>query len=397
MRGKKTALANLPVPPLAMQALSQELTQFIRRRLLGQGELSFAQFMEMALYTPGLGYYANGLAKFGQGGDFITAPELSPLFGQCVARQVVEVLARVSQGSVLELGAGSGALAVSVLQAMDQLDALPEQYAILEPSASLQARQKAYLAASLDERLMARVVWLTSLPQGFVGVIVGNEVVDALPVEVLRFLPDATEQGFVQWDDALGVFAWLWHDLVDRDLLRLANQLRNQIGVVSKEGYMTEVRPVLPAWMHSLSEALQQGAILLIDYGYSRQEYYSDLRWMGSLRAHYQQRAHQDVFRYPGLQDLTAHVDFTALAEAGHAAGLTVAGYATQAHFLLSLGILELVDPKADVVTHLKLAQQIKTLTMPDEMGENFKAMAFLKGVDGRLSGFGLRDLRMML
>jgi SAM-dependent MidA family methyltransferase len=284
-----------------------------------------------------------------------------------------------------------------MLVAFDRLGFLPEVYYILEPSASLQQRQQERLRAALPIDLFARVQWLTWLPAEFVGVIVGNEVVDALPVEVLRLLPDANEQAFVRWDEHQGRFDWQWHPIIEPGMQAWAGQIRRQVGEIDQRGYVTECRPVLTAWVHSLAESIRQGALLLIDYGYSRREYYAPTRWMGSLRAHYQHRAHQDVFWYPGLQDLTAHVDFTALAEAGSSAGLVLSGYTTQAHFLLSLGIVEAVDPSADVMTHLKMAQQIKTLTMPDEMGENFKVMMFLKGVEGRLTGFSLRDLREQL
>jgi len=397
VRHVKTAIAQLPQPNAEQQALSTELVACIKRSLHHDEGLSFSRFMEQALYTPALGYYANGLAKFGVGGDFITAPEVSPLFGRCIGRQVAEVLMRLDSGSVLELGAGSGALVEAVLLELAALECLPVSYAILEPSAALQQRQRERLSAALPECLMQRVCWLDRLPQAFTGVIVGNEVADALPVEVVRLMPDDAQQAFVRWDDDRAAFDWDWQHIVSPELQTSVNQVRLLVGEVSGRGYMTELRPVLPAWMASLSESLQQGVVLLIDYGYSRAEYYNSNRWMGSLRAHYQQRAHNDPFWFPGLQDLTSHVDFTALAEAGFAAGLTVAGYTTQSNFLLALGLLDLVDPQADVVTHLKLAQQIKTLTMPDEMGENFKAMAFTKSIEGRLTGFSLRDLRMSL
>lgn len=397
MRQVKTAIAQLPQPNAEQQALSTELVACIKRSLHHDEGLSFSRFMEQALYAPALGYYANGLAKFGAGGDFITAPEVSPLFGRCVGRQIAEVLMRLSNGSVLELGAGSGALAEAILLALSELDCLPIKYAILEPSAALQQRQRERLSAALPECLMQRVCWLDRLPQAFTGVIVGNEVADALPVEVVRLMPDDAQQAFVRWDEAAERFDWDWQHIVRPELQASVNQMRAMIGAVSNHGYVTELRPILPAWMASLSQTLRQGVILLVDYGYSRQEYYNPTRWMGSLRAHYQQRAHNDPFWFPGLQDLTAHVDFTALAEAGFAAGLTVAGYTTQSNFLLALGLLDLVDPHADVVTHLKFTQQIKTLTMPDEMGENFKAMVFTKNCDGRLTGFSLRDLRMNL
>lgn len=397
MRQTKTVIAQLPLPNEEQQQLGAALLVHIKRSLHQDSGLSFAQFMEQALYTPSLGYYANGSAKFGAGGDFITAPELSPLFGRCVARQVAEVLMRLSNASILELGAGSGALAESMLLELDALDCLPSAYAILEPSAALQQRQKERLSQVLPDRLMQRVLWLDRLPENFIGVIVGNEVVDAIPVEVIRLMPDDAQQAFVRWDDEQRRFDWDWQRIVEPEIQIAVNEIRAIVGEVSTRGYITELRPVLPAWMASLSEALQTGAILLIDYGYSRREYLVPTRWMGSLRAHYQQRAHNDPFWFPGLQDLTAHVDFTALAESGFTAGLTVAGYTTQSNFLLALGLVDLIDPEADMVAHLKLAQQIKTLTMPDEMGENFKVIAFTKGVEGRLTGFSLRDLRMSL
>lgn len=398
MRGVASAMGRLPEPDAQASAISAQVVQQVRRFLSAGQTVSFARFMELALYMPGVGYYANGLAKFGPEGDFVTAPEISPLFGRCVGRQVAEVLLRLGQGSVLELGAGSGALAEALLGELERLDVLPERYCILEPSAALQARQKARLAESLPAEVFARVVWLSRLPQGFVGVMLANEVVDALPVEVLRLFEDDAQQAYVRWDEAQQRLDWDWHKVSDAPAQQVVDGIRQLLGQsLTSRGYVTEWCPVLPAWMASLSDALAQGAVLLVDYGYARREYYSPARWMGTLRAHYRQRAHQEVFWYPGLQDLTAHVDFTAVAEAGHDAGLTLAGFTTQANFLLGLGIVDMVDPQADVVTHLKLAQQIKTLTMPDEMGESFKAMAFVRGVEGALSGFSLRDLRATL
>jgi SAM-dependent MidA family methyltransferase len=365
--------------------------------LLNEQGLSFSQFMSAALYTPALGYYANGRLKFGAQGDFITAPEVSPLFGQTLARQVAEVFSSISHPSVLELGAGSGALAESLLMALQHLHQVPNNYFILEPSAALQAVQRERLLHSLPNDLFERVRWLTTLPSQFDGVILGNEVVDALPVDVIRLWPKDAEQAFVGWDEASQSFNWQWRHLVDAELQALANKVRESVGEVGAQGYQVEVCRLLTPWMQSLADCLQQGAIILIDYGYVQREYWSGTRWMGSLRAHYRQRAHNNPFYYPGLQDLTAHVDFTALAYAGHAAGLTVSGFTTQSHFLLSLGITGLIDETANVVEHLRMAQQIKTLTMPDEMGENFKVMAFLKGLDLPLSGFALRDLRTSL
>jgi len=397
VRNRKTLLAQLPEPALEEMHMSTQLVQVIKRQLLDDEGLSFAKFMSAALYTPSLGYYANASVKFGREGDFITAPEISSLFGQCIARQVAEVLSQLEQPSVLELGAGSGALAESMLLALLAIESLPNRYYILEPSAALQQRQRQRLSQSLPSFLFEKVEWLSQLPVQLVGVIVGNEVADALPVEVIRLLPKDAEQGFVRWNDALQQFEWEWRHLVDVGLQHLANRIRQQVGEVSDQGYQTEVCSLLSPWMNSLADSLTQGAVILIDYGYVEREFWSSARWMGSLRAHYRQRAHNNPFFYPGLQDLTAHVNFSALAYAGYAAGFSVAGYTTQSHFLLSLGITGLVKDDEDIMTSLRLAQQIKTLTMPDEMGENFKVMAFLKGLEMSLTGFALRDLRTSL
>lgn len=397
MRLRKTLLAQLPEPNAAEKQLSAELTQLIKRQLCHDEGLTFAQFMAAALYTPSLGYYANAREKFGAQGDFVTAPEVSPLFGHCLALQAAEVLTQLSRPNLLELGAGSGALAESVLKALCAINVEFDRYFILEPSAALQQQQRLKLQLSLPSELFSRVHWLSSLPEDFVGVIMGNEVVDALPVEVIRLWPKDAEQAYVGWNEASQQFDWQWRHIVDAQLQLAANQVRGLVGEVSERGYQTEVCRLMTPWMHSLSDCLDQGAILLIDYGYVQREYWSSSRWMGSLRAHYRQRAHNHPFYYPGLQDLTAHVDFTALAYAGHAAGLSVAGFTTQSHFLLSLGITGLVDESSDMMTHLRMAQQIKTLTMPDEMGENFKVMAFLKAMEIPLSGFVLKDMRTSL
>jgi SAM-dependent MidA family methyltransferase len=394
----RSSIHHLPSPSTEEKTLSHQLVDHIRKQLNRQGQMTFAQFMSLVLYTPALGYYANGKAKFGAEGDFITAPEVSPLFGACIARQTAEILLRVHQGSVLELGAGSGALAIAMLLAFDDMGILPTAYFILEPSAGLQALQKERLAEQLPEHLFSKLSWLTELPQQLTGVIVANEVIDALPVEVIRIQPNDSEQAFVVWSEEKQGFVWDWQRLAEPSLQETANQLHQHLGQhTPTTGYTTEVSHFLFPWMQSLSDCLQQGGILLLDYGYSRKDYWSPQRWMGTLRAYYRQRVHQDVFWQVGLQDITASVDFTAVAEAGHSAGLTLSGFTTQSNFLLSLGLLDLVDPEADVIAQLKIAQQIKTLTLPDEMGETFKAIAFLKGIEGALTGFKMKDLRFQL
>lgn len=398
IHSERNNINNLPKPSLEEQELSHQLSQHISRQINRLGQMTFAQFMSAVLYTPELGYYANGKIKFGAQGDFTTAPEVSPLFGACLARQSAEILLRLGSGDVLELGAGSGALAIAMLHAFENMGILPQKYLILEPSAGLQAQQKERLHAELPKHLWEKVEWLTTLPSAMTGVIVANEVIDALPVEVIRIHPKDSVQAFVRWSEEKQSFTFDWQTLADPQLQAITNQLHTHLGKhLSESGYLTEVSTLLFPWLSGLSECLQAGGILLTDYGYPRREYWSPQRWMGTLRAYYRQRVHQEVFWSPGLQDLTASVDFTAVAEAGHQAGLTLAGFTTQANFLLSLGLLDLVDADADVLAQLKLAQQIKTLTQPDEMGEIFKAMAFLKGVDGALTGFSLRDQRHLL
>ena len=374
----------LPVPDADALAHSRRVTAHIQEAIRAAGgALPFARYMELALYAPGLGYYSAGARKFGAAGDFVTAPELSSLFSRCVARQCAEVLKALEGGSLLELGAGSGVMAADVLLELKQLDRLPEEYLILEVSADLKARQQETLAAKVPE-FLPRVRWLDGLPERFVGVMLGNEVLDALPVARFRKGSRGYEEyGVIEKGEG---FAWTLSE-PRRELAIALAELDKTLKAPLAHGYASEICTVLPALFQSFAAALKRGAILFLDYGYPRAAYYHPERRMGTLMCHYRHRAHGDPFLYPGLQDITAHVDFSAVAEAGTAAGLELAGYTTQAHFLLALGISE------EAMASLQAAQQVKMLTLPDEMGERFKVIGFSKGLEQALGGFALRDL----
>ncbi|HPY39852.1 MAG TPA: SAM-dependent methyltransferase [Thiolinea sp.] len=377
----------LPTPSAEALAHSEQLKAIIRQKIQAQGgQISFYDFMQAALYEPSLGYYVAGLRKIGAEGDFVTAPEISPLFSQCLANQCAEVLSTLEHGSILELGAGSGLMAAQLLLRLEQLNCLPENYFILDLSPDLQARQYETLEKYVPH-LLARVQWLSSLPsKPLRGVILGNEVLDAMPVELFRL----EEQGLASVQVCLveGEFAFITAPLPAPD------SIQKLLPAELSMPYTSEFNPALAPWIHSLANCLETGLLLLIDYGYERADYYHPERNQGTLLCHYQHRVHSQPLLYVGLQDLTASVDFTAVAEAGLDAGLQLAGYTTQAAFLMSCGLEDLfiealkVNPQANY----QLAQQIRTLSLPSEMGERFKAIALTKGFTTPLLGFRLGD-----
>lgn len=381
-------LADLPVPAPEALEHSRRLASHIREAIhAADGALAFSRYMELALYAPGLGYYSAGARKFGAAGDFITAPELSPLFSRCLARQCAEVLATLKQGSILELGAGSGVMAADILTELKHLGQSPKEYLILEVSADLKERQRDLLAERAPE-FLPRVRWLDSLPEGFQGVILGNEVLDALPVERFK----KTASGYIRSCVIEQGESFAWAEApASKELAAALTQLEATLSSPLTAGYTSELCLGLAPLMSGLAATLTRGAMLFVDYGYERAAYYHPDRSMGTLICHYRQRAHADPFLYPGLQDITASVDFTAVAEAATAAGLELAGYTTQAHLLLGLGIAELAG------ANMKAARQVKLLTLPEEMGERFKAIGFTKGMDLALRGFALRDLSRTL
>ena len=354
-----------------------------------RGWIGFDRYIELCLYAPGLGYYVGGATKFGGAGDFVTAPEISSLFSRALARQVGEVLATTG-GDVLELGAGSGRMAADMLKRLDELGQLPERYRILEVSADLAARQKQQLQ-SLDADMAARVVWIDRIPASFRGVIVANEVLDAVPVHLVVWRDDGAFERGVTWRN--GAFAW--DDRLSGDTALLAEAQR----LGPRPPYLSEINLAAPALMRTLAASLERGAVLLVDYGFGEREYYHPQRDHGTLMCHYRHHAHDDPFFAPGLQDITSHVDFTAIARAAQQAELDLLGYTTQASFLINLGIIDLMalTPPENAAHYLPLAAQAQKLLSPAEMGELFKVIAFGRGIRTPLRGFGSGDKSRLL
>ncbi|BCN94086.1 SAM-dependent methyltransferase [Thiomicrorhabdus immobilis] len=395
----KNSAKSLPEPNEEAIAHSKKLSDNIKRFLSRHKNLPFSKFMEMALYTPQLGYYAGGLPKIGKSGDFITAPEVSNIFSRCLARQAAQVLSQLDEANIVEFGAGQGTMAKDILLELENLQQPLHRYYIVEISADLRQRQKQTFEQHLPAEIVKKVVWLDKLPSTPISaVVLANEVLDAMPFERLRIEPERALQGYVVFNEKTQQFDWDFQTITDAKLQKFANQLIKHIGKVSDLGYETEINLNLKPWLKSLNDILAEGAVFLIDYGYSRHEYYQPARVMGTLRCHYQHRAHNNPFFYPGLQDITAHVDFTAVAEDAFDSGFKIAGFTTQAHFLMGSGLLEMsADLDADITEQIQIAQQIKTLTLPDEMGETFKAIALTKNFNQPLIGFNVRDLRHQL
>ncbi len=359
------------------------------------GWLSFERFMDAALYAPGLGYYSAGAHKLGAGGDFTTAPEVSRLFGTCVAVQCAEILGALGGGSILEIGAGSGRLAVDVLSRLAAFGRLPAHYWILEISADLRERQRRRFEQYLP-RLQDRIRWLDRPPQEpYDGLVIANEVLDALPVTRFRWHPDRVEEFGVVIDD--GRLAWAPRP-AGLGVAEACRRLSKAAGSWD-EGYVSEYCPRLVAWTQTVTHSLRAGAALWFDYGLPRPQYYLAERHEGTLRCHFRHRAHDDPLLYPGLQDITAWVDYTLLAEASRAAGFALAGFTTQSHFLAGLRVDQEMQSMAgdDAGLYARLANEARQLMLPGEMGERFKAMAWLRNLDLPLSGFTLQDLRHTL
>jgi len=370
----------------------ERVVQHLRQAIAGAGGwLPFDAWMGEALYAPGLGYYAAGSAKLAEAangqaptGDFVTAPELTPLFGQTLAHQVAQILRASDSLEVLEFGAGSGALAASVIAALDVLG-LHVRYAIVEVSADLRARQQRRLAALGD-----RVVWLDHLPKSFVGCVLANEVLDAMPVDIFRWdeQEDLRQRGVAL--DAEGGFVWEDRPAEDELAQRVAGRMPPMAGYVSEINHQGE------AWMRGLGQWLRRGAALLFDYGFPRHEYYHPQRAGGTLMCHLRHHSHADPFVAPGLQDITAHVDFTAMADAALEGGLDVLGYTSQARFLMNAGLMEQLtglDP-SDAGAYARIVAPVQKLLSEAEMGELFKVLAVGRDIDGPLVGFNRGDRR---
>ena len=382
--------ATLPIPSPEAAEHSARLVEFIRREIAASGGwISFARYMELALYAPGLGYYTAGSQKFGEAGDFITAPELSMLFGRTLARQVAEIMA-YSAPHILELGAGSGKLAADMLAELEQLGCVPESYTILEVSADLRARQQALMRERLPH-LLDRVHWLDALPEKFSGAIVANEVLDALPVHLVHWRDSAiTERGVALREHS---FIWQERAISDAALLEAAQKIS------VPDDYVSEICLAARGLINSLAQRLEQGGMLFIDYGFGARELYHPQRSSGTLMCHYRHHAHDDPFFLPGLQDITTHVNFSDLAECGIDAGLEVIGYTNQAFFLINCGITKLLQGTSpeNLRNYLPLSAQLQKLTSPAEMGELFKVIALGKDMADPLCGFVHGDLSRAL
>ena len=372
--------SDLPKPGPEALAASRMLLERIAAELARQGNwISFARYMQRALYEPGIGYYASDRAQLGAAGDFVTAPELSPLFGRSLARQLAELLE--PGDAVLEFGAGTGALAATLTEALARLGYGDRPYLILETSPGLRARQ--------SERLGTSVTWVERLPGKFRGVMLANEVVDAMPVHAIAWTQAGIAERGVSANE--GELAWC-----ERPAQGEALATAREIGIaLPRSGrYESEIALAARAWMRTVSESLERGAVIVIDYGFPRHEYYHPQRSAGTLMCHFRQRAHGDPFYLPGLQDISAHVDFSALAQVARAAGLDVLGYAGQAQFLVNCGITELLAQidAGDARRYAPLASAANLLLSPSEMGELFKVLVVGRGVTRPLAGFAQGD-----
>jgi SAM-dependent MidA family methyltransferase len=379
-------MSPLPAPDPAALEYSEKTAALIRREIeSGGGWIPFSRFMELALYAPGLGYYSAGMHKFGAAGDFVTAPEISVLFGQALAQQAAQVLG-LTAGNILEIGPGSGRLAFDLLSELERLGRLPEHYYLLEVSADLRQRQQHLLA-----RFAAQVEWLDALPASFSGLIIGNEVLDAMPVHLVAWGKDGLFERGVSL--AEGQFSWSERKLISGELFDIAASLDVPPGTISEIGLAAR------GFVATLAGLLEKGAILMLDYGFGQSEYYHSQRNTGTLMCHYRHHAHDDPLHLPGLQDITAHVDFTAIAETGVGHGLNLLGYTSQAHFLINSGITGLLARASpeQASAYLPLASQAQKLLNPAEMGELFKAIALGKGVELPLIGFARGDKSRML
>ena len=378
--------AELPPPGADAAAHSARLAALIREEISASGGvIPFSRFMERCLYAPGLGYYSAGSTKFGAAGDFVTAPELGPLFATCIAQATATLIQQLGgEAEFLEIGGGSGALAEVVLKRLMALDAVPARYAILEPSADLRERQREHLQRSLVPTLFDRVEWIDGPPETpWQGVLFANEVIDALPTPRFSLREGEVYEEHVALD---GNGQFMRADRPADPLLAAAvRHLERTLGNEFADGYRSELLPQLPYWIQAVMGGMQAGAMLFVDYGYPRREYYLPQRSDGTLRAFYRHHVHNNAYLWPGLQDLTASVDFTALAEAGTQAGFELVGYTHQASFLLGNGLDERLQEAArhaDAARQQQLHNEVRRLILPTEMGERFQVMGFSRGVD---------------
>lgn len=394
----------LPQPEAQAKKQSQLVKQCIQDACKpGDGWINFSEFMNIALYQPALGYYSGGSQKFGEKGDFITAPEVSALFGQCLANQVAEVFQNLESANgekalLVEFGAGSGILAADLLLQLERLGCLPEQYLIIELSAELKQRQKETISNKAGH-LLNTVQWLDQLPEAVSNaVVIANEVLDAMPLECFKVANKAgdIESLMLGFDNDELVSCY---QPAGDAVLQKISEMQQRSEFTLSENYKSEYNPAIAGWLSAIESQIKNLVILLIDYGYNEKEYYQSDRVNGTLLCYYQHRAHDNFLWWPGLQDITAFVNFTDVAYSAHDSGLQVSGYTTQAAFLLANGLAELHAAQVtdEVQQQIKLSQQIKTLTLPSEMGDKFKVMVLTKNYEEPLTGFSMLDLRNRL
>jgi SAM-dependent MidA family methyltransferase len=396
---------DLPEPEAVARAHSERLSTHIRGAIASAGgRIPFSRYMDLALYAPGLGYYVAGAAKLGAAGDFVTAPEMTPLFARALATQVAAILAVTRSREIVELGGGSGKLAADLLCALAERGELPSHYAILEVSPDLVARQR----ETVERRAPAHrdlVHWIEALPEAIDGTLIANEVLDAVPCSLLvRENGEWRERG-VRWanaretaretarDDAAGRFAWADLRADARDAALAAARFPSDVD------YTSEINPASEALVEDIGRRMTGGAALFLDYGFPAAEYYHPQRSRGTLMCHYRHRAHGDPFAWPGLTDITAHVDFTAMSEAGERAGLEVAGFTALAPFLIGCGVLDALAATGtpESVPYIRAAADVQKLLAPSEMGELFKVLALAKSDAIAWPGFDVVDRRHRL
>jgi SAM-dependent MidA family methyltransferase len=374
---------DLPIPTQEALAHSARVVAHIERMIATSGGwISFADYMGAALYAPGLGYYVAGARKFGPAGDFVTAPEMTSLFGEALAAPIEAVLAQLPGSLVIELGPGTGRLAADVLSALASLDALPEQYCLLEVSPDLRERQRGHLRDRVPN-LLPRIEWIDVLPEHWRGALLANEMLDAVPPHLIARRDGAWFERGVEIDAGEFRFA-------DRPLANGALRDAARARFPGDGDYVSEINPAAQALVRSLALRCDAGALLIFDYGFPASEYYHPQRNGGTLMTHYRHRTVDDPFFLPGLADLTAHVDFSAIAHAGVAGGMSLAGYATQARFLINCGILDALARRGEPqsAAYLREAAAVQKLLSPAEMGELFKALVMSKDIDDTLIGF---------
>ncbi|AJC50196.1 class I SAM-dependent methyltransferase [Coxiella endosymbiont of Amblyomma americanum] len=374
-------LKNLSPPNAITLSQSNRLKSKILKKIAQTGPLTFAHYMHLALYESNFGYYSTDVPKFGEAGDFITAPEISPIFSRCIARQCYQILNDLNGGDILELGAGTGIMAVDILKELQHNQFLPNHYFILEVSKSLRLHQTKLLQKEVPE-LFHHVVWLDQLPTHFTGVIIGNEIIDAIPAHKFRIENNTIKEIYV--DGNKGALLWKIDNPSSSDLVQQVKSL----GINFPNDYESEINLLLKSWITSLANTLKKGLILLIDYGFPQHEYYHQDRNRGTITCYYRHHSHFNPLIFPGIQDITIHVNFTAIAKIAAQNHLTVAGFVHQANFLLNCGIISFASSLKNTIEHFQITQQIKKLIFPSEMGELFKVIALTRNYDAILLGF---------